>query len=91
MHMHTHIVCIHLYTSVTKIKEPQNHFIPNVKETLKSGTFLQHSSIAPSINVAELDFDAFDNYSDDDDDDDDGYVNDDEMKKAISAVKTQQT
>ena len=73
------------------IKEPRSHSIPDVKETLKNGTFLQDPS-TPSINVAELDFDAFDNYSDnDDDDDDDGYVNDDEMKKAISAVKTKQT
>ena len=71
------------------IKEPRSHSIPDVKETLKNGTFLQDPSTTPSISVAELDFDAFDNYSDDDDDD--GYVNDDEMKKAISAVKTQQT
>ena len=83
-------LCVYIsHKNKVIIKEPRNHSIPDIKETLKNGTFLQDLS-TPSINVAELDFDAFDNHSDNDDDDD-GYVNDDEMKKAISAVKTQQT
>ena len=99
--MHTHLHATHSCNDVCivfscshknrVINEPRSHSIPDVKETLKNGTFLQDISNSqrktPYINVAGMDFDAFDNYSDDDDD---GYVNDDEKKAAVSSIKTHQ-
>ena len=75
------------------IKEPRSHSIPDVKETLQNSYFLQNGGNSnlstvrktPYVNVAEMDHDALDNYSDDD------YVNDGEMKTAVSSLKTYQS
>lgn len=73
---------------------PRSHSIPDVKETLHNGSLLQgcsgltkSSMHTPAINIAAMDFNAFD-FSDDDEDD--YYVNDEEFNPPMLPVKAQQ-
>ena len=74
---------------------PRSHSIPDVKETFQSGSFLQGCSgltksrmHTPAINIATMDFNAFDDISDDDDDD--YYVNDEEFSLPMLPINAQQ-
>ena len=73
---------------------PRSHSIPDVKETIPHRSLLKGSSSltksrmhTPAIDIAAMDFHAFD-MSDDDDDDD--YVNSDELNPPVLPIKTQQ-